>query len=209
MFPLWLKLWNRSVGKCLLRVFFISILNADNKKFHLFWILLTSLSLWLVKWLTTMKLSISSGSKASRERTGEERQSYEYCVSFRLLLACLPAISSKGVYALTALWVLLTFARLGTVSEMARRWGQRFFLPRRLQCLFICNCRNKDSTSCSVNRRPWLWRPPVRQTRAYPVKLTLRQLPIEWRKYLSGNSKIWSYEHPSPIHCPLPHPRKF
>ena len=81
-----------------------------------------------------MKLSISSGSKASRERTREERQSHEYCVSFRLLLACLPAISSKGVYALTALWVLLIFARLGTtlgtVSEMAGRYGQRFFLPR-------------------------------------------------------------------------------
>ena len=168
-----------------------------------------SLSLWLVRWVTTMKLSISSGSKASRERTREERQSHEYCVSFRLLLACLPVISSKGVYALTALWVLLTFARLGTVSEMAGRYGQRFSLPRRLQCLFICSCRNKDSTSSSVNRRPWLWRPPVRQTRAYPVKLTLRQLPIEWRKYLSGNIKIWSYEHPSPIHCPLPHPRKF
>ena len=89
-----------------------------------------SLSLWLVRWLTTMKLSISSGSKASRDRTREERQSHEYCVSFRLLLACLPVISSKGVYALTALWVLLTFARLGTVSEMAGRYGQRFFLPR-------------------------------------------------------------------------------
>ena len=101
-----------------------------------------------------MKLSISSGSKASRERTREERQSHEYCVSFRLLLACLPVISSKGVYALTALWVLLTFAKLRTVSEMAGRYGQRFFLPRRLQCLFICSCRNKDSTSSSVNRRP-------------------------------------------------------
>ena len=166
-----------------------------------------SLSTWLVRWLTTRKLSISTGSRASRESTREERQSHEYCVSFRLLLACLPAISSKGVYALTALWVLLTFARLGTVSEMAGRYGQRFFLPRRLQCLFICSCRN--STSSSVNRRPWLLKPPVRQTRAYPVKLTLRQLPIEWRKYPSGNRKIWSYEHPSPISSPLPHPRKF
>ena len=163
-----------------------------------------SLSLWLVKWLKTMKLSISSGSKASRERTREERQSHEYCVSFRLLLACLPAISSKGVYALTELWVLSTFARLGTVSEMAGRYGQQFFLPRRLQCLFICNCRNKDSTSSSVNRRPWLWRPPVRQTRAYPIKQTLRQLPIEWRKYPSGNSKIWSYEHPCTPPSPTP-----
>ena len=105
-----------------------AILNADNKKFHLFWILLMSLSTWLVRWLTTMKLSISTGSRASRERTGEERQSHEYCVSFRLLLACLPAISSKGVYALTELWVLSTFARLGTVSEMAGRYGQQFFL---------------------------------------------------------------------------------
>ena len=185
------------------------MLNADNKKFHLFWILLMSLSTWLVKWLISRKLSISSGSKASRERTLEERQSHEYCVSFRLLLACLPAISSKGVYALTALWVLSTFARLGTVSEMAGRYGQQFFLPRRLQCLFICNCRNKDSTSSSVNRRPWLLKPSVRQTSAYPIKLTLRQLPVEWRKYPSGNCKIWSYEHPSPIHSPLPHPRKF
>ena len=181
------------------------MLNADNKKFHLFWILLMSLSTWLVKWLISRKLSISSGSKASRERTLEERQSHEYCVSFRLLLACLPAISSKGVYALTALWVLSTLARLGTVSEMAGRYGQQFFLPRRLQCLFICNCRNKDSTSSSVNRRPWLLKPPVRQTRA---KLTLRQLPIEWRRYPSGNTVVeygfMKTVHPSTPPSPTP-----
>ena len=53
-----------------------AMLSADNKKFHLFWLLLMSLSTWLVKWLTTRKLSISSGSKASRERTSEERQSH-------------------------------------------------------------------------------------------------------------------------------------